>query len=353
MNRVSIMVVLALLIGLVAILSVSLASVRALAENPVVNVVGYTYNGASYSDTSGTIPVGATIHFEVVCDPFTTTALGLAYGDGTPREYSSNYASGIVHFYHTYQTPAIYMAVAFMTTSSGTYKGFSSPITIDGGGSAPNGEGGFLAGIPGVYIGIAAVVGGGVLGAALIAYAKASEKSLGTIEPAYTEDSDTVYLGNATTPQLLRSPEAEKAEEAKVHAKECFNLKARLDDERRQANFAADMVTHSRELLADSLQKLPYEYLKEFVKDKVKDGVTEIPITIIMALIGVEEFKVLAEIFKKVAKHLVDNGDPGVLEQLLRSYWNYIDACNYAKFRQEWADFWLVEFKSRCPGFPA
>jgi hypothetical protein len=160
---------------------------------------------------------------------------------------------------------------------------------------------------------------------------------------------DEVVLGNATTPQLLRSPEAESQEAAKVHAKECANLKVRYDDARKQADFASAMEAHSRQLLATALQKLPREYLQEYLKDKIKDAAAEIPIDIMMAFIGAAELEVLAEICKKAATTLIAEDEPGVLATIWENFQGYTASRGEAKRLQDLADFWLNDFKSRCP----
>ena len=206
-----------------------------------------------------------------------------------------------------------------MPTDSGTFQG-CAPIVIGGGGSAPNNSGGNNGGGSGGGSGQFAIpnftelvtVGAAVLGAVavIVALVPAGVGAIPVQASPYPSGVDAVVLGN-TTPQLLRSPETENQEAAKVHAKECANLKVRYDDARKQADFASAMEAHSRQLLATALQKLPREYLQEYLKDKIKDAAAEIPIDIMMAFIGAAELEVLAEICKKAATTLIAE-EPGV-----------------------------------------
>ena len=184
--------------------------------------------------------------------------------------------------------------------------------------------------------------------AVLVAVLPAGAGAIPIPPTSYPSPTDAVVLGDATTPQLLRSPETEKQEEARTHFKECVNLKARSEDARKQADFARAMEEHTRQLLANAMLKLPKEYLKEYLKDKIKDAATEIPIDVMMAFIGAEELEVLAEICKKAATTLIAE-DAGHYRATLGKPPRIHCARDEAKRLEDLANFWFNDFKSTCP----
>jgi hypothetical protein len=361
MNRVSIMVVLALFVGLVALLLVSSVPVKALQDSsgfPSITVESYTYGGVTYQYAGGSIPVGATIDFRVWVDLYNMDPVKIGYGDGASDSFSFNGA--FTHdFYHAYQTAASYIAVAYMPTDSGTFDG-GAPVTIGsggnggGGGGNGGGSGGGNSGqtttfdVPAVVADLGVMIG---VIAVLVALVPVGTGGVPVQATSYSSTSDTVVLGDATTPQLLRSPETEKEEAAKSHAQKCANLRAAYNEARKKADFAQAQVEHSKELLAKSLQQLSPEVLKEYLKDQVKDAAAEIPIDVMMAFIGAEELEVLAEICKKAASTLMDDGKHGVLSELWENYHNYTAIYDAAKQLEDLANFRLKDFKSTCPEY--
>jgi len=359
-SRVSIIVAIALFAGLIAFFLISSVPVRAQQDSsgfPSITVESYTYGGVTYEYAGGTIPVGATIDFRVWVDLYNIDPVTIGYGDGASASYSFNGAFSY-DFYHAYQSAGEYAPVAHMPTDSGTFSGsVSQPVVIGGGSSSGSntstsgGGGGGSEPIStfdfsqpltffSVIIGIIAV---------LVAVLPAGAGAVPIQATSYPSPTDAVVLGDASTPQLLRSPETEKQEEAKTHFKECVNLKARYEDARKQADFARAMEEHTRQLLANAMLKLPKEYLKEYLKDKIKDAAAEIPIDVMMAFIGAEELEILAEICKKAATTLIAEDNPGIIAQLWENLQGYTAARDEAKRLLDLANFWFNDFKSTCP----
>ena len=354
--RVSILVAIALLAGLVAIFLVSSVPVRAQQDSsgfPSITVESYTYGGATYEYAGGTIPVGATIDFRVWVDLYNIDPVTIGYGDGASDSYTFNGA--FTHdFYHAYQSAGTYAPVAQMPTDSGTFSGsVSQPVVIGDRSTASTGGGGGGFSEPNLTFNFSEplTVFSVIIGvmAVLVAVLPAGAGAVPIQAASYPSPTDAVVLGEATTPQLLRSPETEKQEEAKTHFKECVNLKARYEDARKQADFARAMEEHTRQLLANTMLKLPKEYLKEYLKDKIKDAATEIPIDVMMAFIGAEELEVLAEICKKAATTLVAEDGQGIVAQLWENLQGYTAARDEAKRLEDLANFWFNDFKGTCP----
>ncbi|MGD0643286.1 MAG: hypothetical protein ABSA75_00080 [Candidatus Bathyarchaeia archaeon] len=356
-NRVSIMVVLALFVGLVTLLLVSSVPVKAQQDSsgfPSITIESYTSGGITYEYAGGSIPVGATIDFRVWVDLYNVDPVRIGYGDGASDSFSFNGA--FTHdFYHAYQTAGSYIAVAYMPTDSGTFEG-GAPLTIgSGGGGGGNGGGGggnmgqkTTFDVPAVVTDLGVMIG---VIAVLVALVPVGSGVVPVQAISYSSTSDTVVLGDATTPQLLRSQETEKEEAGKSHAQECTNLRATYNDARKKADFARAQEEHSKELLAKSLQQVSPEVLKEYLKDKVKDAAAEIPIDVMMTLIGAEELEILAEICKKAATTLIADDNPSVLSELWENYHNYTAMHDEAKRLEDLANFWQNDFKSRCPEY--
>lgn len=355
-SRVSIMVAIALFAGLIAFFLISSVPVKAQQDSsgfPSITVESYTYGGVTYEYAGGTIPVGATIDFRVWVDLYNVDPVTIGYGDGASDSYSFNGA--FTHdFYHAYQSASEYAPVAHMPTDSGTFSGsVSQPVVIGGGSSTSTsgGGGGVSEPISTFNFSQALTVFSLIIGAiaVLVAVLPAGAGAVPIQATSYPSPTDAIVLGEVTTPQLLRSPETEKQEEAKTHFKECVNLKARYEDARKQADFARAMEEHTRQLLANAMLKLPKEYLKEYLKDKIKDAAVEIPIDVMMAFIGAEELEVLAEICKKAATTLIAEDEQGILAQLWENLQGYTAARDEAKRLEDLANFWFNDFKSTCP----
>ena len=355
-SRVSMVVAIALFAGLTAFFLISSVPVRAQQDSsgfPSITVESYTSGGVMYEYAGGTIPVGASIDFRVWVDLYNVDPVTIGYGDGASDSYSFNGA--FTHdFYHAYQSASVYAPVAHMPTDSGTFSGsVSQPVVIGGGSSTSTsgGGGGVSEPISTFNFSQALTIFSLIIGAiaVLVAVLPAGSGAVPIQATSYPSQTDAVVLGEATTPQLLRSPETEKQEEAKTHFKECVNLKARYEDARKQADFARAMEEHTRQLLANAMLKLPKEYLKEYLKDKIKDAATEIPIDVMMAFIGAEELEVLAEICKKAATTLIAEDEGGILAQLWENFQGYTAARDEAKRLVDLTDFWFNDFKSRCP----
>ena len=359
-NRFSIMVVLALFVGLAVLLLISSVPVKAQQDSsgfPSITVESYTYGGVMYEYAGGSIPVGATIDFRVWVDLYNVDPVKIGYGDGTSDSYS--FDGAFTHdFYHAYQTAGTYGVVAYMPTDSGTFDG-GALATIGGGGNGGSGGGNGGSGegttgqttnfdIPAVVTDLSVMIG---VIAVAVALAPVGAGAVPIQATSYPSTSDTLVLEDATTPQLLRSPETEKEEAAKTHAQECVNLRAVYNEARKKADFALAQEEHSKELLAKSLQQVSPEALKEYMEDEVKDAAAELPINVMMALIGAEELEVLAEICKKAATTLIDDGKPGVVSELWENYHNYASVRDAAKQLEDLANLRLLDFKSTCPEY--
>ena len=341
------------LLGLAIIFVMSAFPAKAAQDSsgfPSITIESYTIGGATTYYSGGSIPVGAVIDFRVWVDLYNVDPVKIGYGDGSSDSYSFNGAFSH-DFYHAYQTANSYIAIADMPTDSGTFDG-GAPVVIgssSGTGGGGNGGSGGNSGFPDISALPPTSLVAAAIGFIAILMAALPVSVVGLPASPNAPDSEGVYVDNATTPQLLRSPQTERDEQARLHNKECVNLKAVYDDACKQAKFAGEMEEHSRQLFAETLRKLPKEYLQEYLKDKIKDAAVEIPIDIMMAFIGAEELEVLAEICKKAATTLIAEEDPTILTQLMRTYQTYSDIRKEAERLKELADFRLNSFKSSCP----
>ncbi len=102
---------------------------------PSITIESYTVGGVTTYYSGGSIPVGATIDFRVWVDLYNIDPVKIGYGDGTSDSVDFG-GSFSYDFYHAYETAGTYVAEAFMPTDSGTFTGYSQPITVDESGTS-------------------------------------------------------------------------------------------------------------------------------------------------------------------------------------------------------------------------
>ena len=316
---------------------------------PSITIESYTVGGVTTYYSGGSIPVGAVIDFRVWVDLYNIDPVRIGYGDGTSDSYS--FGGSFSHdFYHAYDEANTYVAEAFMPTDSGTFTGYSPPITIgsesSGGSSFPS----FLSNDT-VTVGIVATViivlfFGIAVSQVKTAHAKSKKDRSKSIE------NQTVYIGEGTTPQLLRSPEADK-QGAKGSDVECKNLKAVWDDDKKKAEFAKGLESAARARFARDLQNLPEDLWKkclEYIKDQAKDRVQELTEDAIIAFfVAVPEVEILTHVFVEVSKYMTEGEvEPGLFEKLVNDYNSVVNTHAEATRLAELADFRFNEYKTRC-----
>jgi hypothetical protein len=344
---------------------------------PSITVESYTANGVTTYYTGGSIPVGAVIQFRVWVDLYNVDPVRIAYADGSSDSYS--FDGAFSHdFYHAYAKAGVYVPEAYMPTDSGTFTGFpSEPISVGESGSSGyagvptvTGIGPLDALINGVVIILSGI--GGVLGLSgssatavgmvvvvvvfcgfitLTGRARARGAGSGIRKSAYRDDA--VDVGGGSTPQLLRSPDADDSQ-ARGTELECKNLKAVWEDDKKKADFAKGLESAARARFARDVQHLPQDILekcKEYIKDKAKDQVQELTEDAITAFfVAVPEVEVLTHVFVEVSKYLTkDNeGEPGLFEKLVNDYSSVVNTHSEAARLAELADFRFNEYKLRC-----
>ena len=343
---------------------------------PSITIESYTVGGVTTYYSGGSIPVGATIDFRVWVDLYNIDPVKIAYADGASD--SVDFGGSFSHdFYHAYDTAGVYVPEAYMPTDSGTFTGFpSNPITIGESGTSGysgvptvTGIGPLDALINGVVIILSSI--GGVFGlsgsnatAAGVVVAVMAVSAFGIImgrirtrgariankQAAY--QSTAPYLGEQSTPQLLRSPEADK-QEMKGNDLECKNLKAVWDDDKGKADFAKGLEAAARARFARDVQNLPEELLnkfKEYIKDKAKDQVQELTEDAITAFfVAVPEVGVLTHVFLEVSQYMTQGEvEPGLFKKFVDDYNSVYNTNAEATRLAELADFRFNEYKTRC-----
>ncbi len=337
---------------------------------PSITIESYTVGGVTTYYSGGSIPVGATIDFRVWVDLYNIDPVKIGYGDGTSDSVDFG-GSFSYDFYHAYDQAGTYVAEAFMPTDSGTFTGYSDPITIGDSGTSGysgvptvTGIGPLDALINGLVITLSSI--GGVFGLSgsnaaaagvvvVVMALAAFAMIMGRIRTRGTRiaNNQAVYLGEQSTPQLLRSPEADK-QDMKGNDLECKNLKAAWDDDKGKANFAKGLEAAARARFAQDVQNLPQEILnkcKEYIKDKAKDQVQELTEDAITAyFVAVPEVGVLTHVFIEVSKYMTKDTDaePGLFEKFVNDYNSVINTHAEATRLADLADFRYNEYKTRC-----
>lgn len=344
---------------------------------PSITIESYTLGGGTTYYSGGSIPVGAIIDFRVWVDLYNNDPVRIAYADGKSDSYS--FGGSFAHdFYHAYDKVGVYVPEAYMATDSGIFTGFpSNPITIgESGTSSYNGVptitgiGPLDALVNGVVILLSSTGGlfglsgsnATVMGVVVVVVAvSAFGIIMGRIRTrgARIANKQAVYqgtavdLGERSTPQLLRSPEADK-QEMKGKDLECKNLKAVWEDDKKKAEFAKGLETAGRARFAQDVQHLPEELWKkclEYIKDKAKDQVQELTEDAITAFfVAVPEVEVLTHVFVEVSKYITkDNeAEPGLFEKFVNDYNSVVNTHAEATRLAELADFRFNEYKTRC-----
>jgi hypothetical protein len=343
---------------------------------PSITIESYTVGGVTTYYSGGSIPVGAVIDFRVWVDLYNIDPVKIAYGDGTADSVDFG-GSFSYDFYHAYDQAGVYAPEAYMPTDSGTFTGFpSQPLTIGESGTSDysgvptvTGIGPLDALINGVVILLSSI--GGAFGlsgsnatAAGVVVAVMVLAAFGIImgrirtngtriakKPVY--QSTAPYLGVQSTPQLLRSPEADK-QEMKGNDLECKNLKAVWDDDKKKADFAKGLESAARARFARDVQHLPEEVLKkckEYIIDQAKDRVQELTEDAITAFfVAVPEVGVLTHVFVEVSKYMTKDteAEPGLFEKFVNDYNSVVNTHAEATRLSELADFRFNEYKTRC-----
>ena len=340
---------------------------------PSITIESYTVGGVTTYYSGGSIPVGVTIDFRVWVDLYNIDPVKIGYGDGASDSVDFG-GSFSYDFYHAYDTAGTYVAEAFMPTDSGTFTGYSQPITIGASGTSGysgvptvTGIGPLDALINGVVITLSSI--GGVFGLsgsnataagvvvvvmALAAFGiimgriRTGSARVANRKSAY--QSTAPYLGEQSTPQLLRSPEADK-QDMKGNDLRCKNLKAAWDDDKGKADFAKGLEAAARARFAQDIQNLPEEILnkcKEYIKDQAKDQIQELTEDAITAFfVAVPGVGVLTHVFLEVSKYMTQGEvEPGLFKKFVDDYNSVYNTNAEATRLADLADFRFNEYKN-------
>ena len=333
---------------------------------PSITIESYTVGGVTTQYSGGSIPVGATIDFRVWVDLYNIDPVKIGYGDGASDSVDFG-GSFSYDFYHAYDTAGTYVAEAFMPTDSGTFTGYSQPITIGESGTSGysgvptvTGIGPLDALINGVVITLSSI--GGVFGlsgsnatAAGVVVAIMAVSAFGIIM-GRIRTRGTVIANKQpvepSTPQLLRSPEADK-QEMKGNDLRCKNLKAAWDDDKGKADFAKGLEAAARARFAQDIQNLPEELLnkfKEYIKDQAKDQIQELTEDAITAFfVAVPGVGVLTHVFLEVSKYMTQGEvEPGLFKKFVDDYNSVYNTNAEATRLADLADFRYNEYKTNC-----